>query len=80
MALSMGVDPRKAHESDEHARALEKVVQACKNTGKIPGIAAGGIEDGKRRAAQGFQYIICGSDSGFMMAGARAGLKELGVS
>jgi 4-hydroxy-2-oxoheptanedioate aldolase len=80
MALSMGVDPRKAAESDEHARALEKIVQACKNTGKIPGIAAGGIEDGKRRAAQGFQYIICGSDSGFMMAGARAGLQALGVT
>lgn len=80
MALSMGIDPRKADESDEHARALEKIVQACRNTGKIPGIAAGGIENGKRRAAQGFQYIICGSDSGFMMAGARAGLQALGVS
>jgi 4-hydroxy-2-oxoheptanedioate aldolase len=80
MALSMGVDPRKAADSDEHVKALEKIVQACRNTGKISGIAAGGIEDGMRRAAQGFQYIICGSDSGFMMAGARAGLKTLGVS
>ncbi|MGE3908064.1 MAG: HpcH/HpaI aldolase/citrate lyase family protein, partial [Chloroflexota bacterium] len=58
MALSMGIDPRKAHESDEHARALEKIVQACKNTGKIPGIAAGGIENAKQRAEQGFQFIV----------------------
>ena len=52
MALSMGVDPRKAGESDEHARALEKIVQACKNTGKIPH-RAGGIEDGKAGRRRG---------------------------
>ena len=80
LALSMGVDPRKQGESDQHARALETIVQACKNTGKIPGIAAGSPEEGKRRAEQGFQYIVCGGDGGFMMAGALAGLKTLGLA
>jgi len=79
LALSMGVDPRQQGQSEEHARALETIIQACKNTGKIPGIAAGSPEEGKRRADQGFQYIICGSDGGFMLAGAAAGLKYLGV-
>jgi 4-hydroxy-2-oxoheptanedioate aldolase len=79
LALSMGVDPRKQGESEEHARALETIIQACKNTGKIPGIAAGSPEDGKRRAEQGFQYIVAGGDGGFMLAGARAGLKVLGL-
>ena len=57
MALSMGIDPRKAGESDEHARALEKIVQACKNTGKIPGIAAGGIDS----AAEAYRRIRAGA-------------------
>jgi len=80
LALSMGIDPRRQAEDDRHARALEQIVQACKNTGKVPGIAAGSPEDGKRRAEQGFQYIVAGSDLGFMLAGAAAGLKTIGLS
>jgi 4-hydroxy-2-oxoheptanedioate aldolase len=72
LALSMGLDPRRAGESDEHARALEKIVQACRNTGKIPGIAAGGIENAKLRAEQGFQFIVAAGDGGLMMSAATA--------
>jgi 4-hydroxy-2-oxoheptanedioate aldolase len=75
MALSMGIDPRRAGDDDRHARALEKVVEACRNTGKIPGIACGTPEEAMRRAGQGFQYLTAGSDMGFMLAGAAAGLR-----
>ena len=77
MAFSLGFHPSEMNEREEHARALEKVVQACRNTGKIPGIAGAGIEDAKRRADQGFLFITAGSDAGFLMAGAAAGLTEL---
>ncbi|MCC6177571.1 MAG: hypothetical protein IT305_19905 [Chloroflexi bacterium] len=80
LALSMGIDPRQQGQSEEHARALEKIIQACKNTGKIPGIAAGSPEEGKRRADQGFQYIVAGGDIGFLISGAKAGLKTLGLA
>lgn len=80
LALSMGIDPRKQGASEEHARALEKIIQACKNTGKIPGIAAGSPEEGKRRAEQGFQFIVAGGDGGFVLGGALAGLKVLGLA
>ena len=80
LALSMGVDPRKQGRSEEHARALEKIIQACKNTGTIPGIAAGSPSNGKQRAEQGFQFIVCGGDGGFLMDGALAGLKTLGLA
>jgi 4-hydroxy-2-oxoheptanedioate aldolase len=80
LALSMGIDPRKAGEDDRHARALESVLQACKNTGKIPGLAAFDPDSARRRADQGFQYLTAGSDMGFMLAGAKAGLKTLGLS
>ena len=80
LALSMGTDPRKQADDERHARALEKIVQACKDTGKVPGIACGSPEEGKRRVEQGFQYIVAGSDVGFMLAGAKAGLKTMGVA
>ncbi len=77
MALSMGIDPRKAGQDDRHIRALERVVEACRNTGKIPGIAAGTPEEARQRAEQGFQYVTAGSDLGFMLSGAAAGLHTL---
>lgn len=79
LALSMGIHPRNIANDERHARALERIVQACRNTGKIPGLACGSPEEAKRRAEQGFQYLTAGSDVGFMLGGARAGVKLLGL-
>lgn len=79
LALSLGIHPSKAAEDDRHAKALERVVEACRNTGKIPGFAAFTPNDAVRRAEQGFLYLTAGSDVGFLMGGARAGLKTLGL-
>ena len=80
LALSMGIHPRDAANNERHQQALERVIQACRNTGKIPGFAAAGPEDAARRAQQGFQYLTSGSDVGFLLGGARAGLKTLGLA
>lgn len=80
LALSMGVHPRDAAQHEGHQRALERVIQACRNTGKIPGFAAAGPEDAVRRAQQGFQYLTAGSDVSFLLGGARAGLRTLGLA
>jgi 4-hydroxy-2-oxoheptanedioate aldolase len=80
LALSMGIHPRDAANHEGHQRALERVIQACRNTGKIPGFAAAGPEDAVRRAQQGFRYLTSGSDVGFLVGGARAGLKTLGLA
>lgn len=77
LSLSMGFHPSEMNDRDEHARALERVLDACRNTGKIPGIAANGIEDGVRRAKQGFQFITAGSDAEFISWGAASGLRAL---
>jgi 4-hydroxy-2-oxoheptanedioate aldolase len=79
LALSMGIHPRQMAGDERHARALERVVQACRNTGKIPGLACPSPEEARRRASEGFQFLTAGSDAGFMLAGARAGLKTLGL-
>jgi 4-hydroxy-2-oxoheptanedioate aldolase len=75
LALSMGLDPRKASQDDRHGRALEKILQACRNTGKIPGLACGSPEEARSRADHGWQFLNAASDTGFMLSGARAGLE-----
>jgi 4-hydroxy-2-oxoheptanedioate aldolase len=77
LALSLGIHPSKMDEREEHARALEKVLKACENTGKIPGIAGRSVADGVQRAGLGFQFITAGSDAGFVIAGADEALKTL---
>lgn len=77
LSLSLGFPPSQMDQREEHARALEKVVQACRNTGKIPGIAGRSVEDAVRRARQGFQFITAGSDAGFLLAGAASSLETL---
>jgi 4-hydroxy-2-oxoheptanedioate aldolase len=80
LALSMGIDPRDAANHDVHARALEQVVTACRNAGKAPGLACSSPEDARNRADQGFQFLTAGGDSGFMLTGALAGIKTLGLA
>jgi 4-hydroxy-2-oxoheptanedioate aldolase len=77
LSLSLGFHPSKMDEREEHARALEKVLKACENTGKIPGIAGRSVADGVKRAEMGFQFITAGSDLGFILSGADAALKTL---
>lgn len=77
LSFSMGFHPSEQSKHPEHEAALMKVLQACRNTGKIPGLAAGPLESAIRRAGQGFQFLTAGSDAGFMMAGALAGVKQL---
>lgn len=77
LSLSLGFHPSKMDERVEHARALEKVLKACENTGKISGIAGRSVADAVKRAEQGFQFITAGSDLGFILAGAEAALKTL---
>jgi 4-hydroxy-2-oxoheptanedioate aldolase len=77
LSFSMGFHPTEAGQHPEHEEAIQKILQACRNTGKIAGIAAGGVENARQRADQGFQFVTAGGDAGFMLAGAKAGLKIL---
>lgn len=80
LALSLGIDPRHAAEDERHARAITRVLQACRNTGKIPGIACGSPLEARRRAAEGFLFITAGSDIGFLLDSIRAGVQILNQS
>ena len=77
LALSMGISPKDMNTNEEHAQAVEKTLQACKNTGKFAGYACGSVEQAAQLAARGFQFLTAGSDIGFLLQGAAAGLKTL---
>ena len=77
LALSMGIHPRDMANDDGHQRALERVLDACRNTGKIPGLACSGPDEARQRAAQGFQFLTADSDIGMLVKGTSAGLQTL---
>jgi 4-hydroxy-2-oxoheptanedioate aldolase len=77
LALSMGISPLQASEREEHARAIEKVLQACHNTGKIPGFAGASPEQALKLAAQGFRFLTAGGDATILLNGAANGVKLL---
>ncbi len=75
LSLSMGFHPREALKRENHVRWLERIVQACRNTGKIPGIDTGAPELAALRVEQGFKFIVMGTDVKFLTAGAAAGVQ-----
>lgn len=77
LALSLGFHPREIPTREEHARALERIVHACRNTGKIPGIDIGTPDTAAQRIAQGFRCLWIGSDARFVANGAAAGIESV---
>jgi 4-hydroxy-2-oxoheptanedioate aldolase len=74
---SLGIHSRDQASYEPHRRAIERLVQACRNTGKIPGFASDTPDQALDRVKQGFQFLTSGSDSGFMLEGARAGVAKM---
>jgi len=79
LALSMGIHPRNMFQDERHARMLERVLAACKNTGKAPGFACNSPEQAAAFAGRGWQFLTAGSDVNFMLENARRGIKTLGL-
>ena len=79
LALSLGIHPQDRFNEDRHFRATERVLEACRNTGKVAGYAGSSIEEALALAERGFRYITCGSDGGFLRSGAMAGIQALAL-
>jgi len=76
----MGVHPRDQRSSEQHIRALEQVLVACRNTGKAPGIAAMNPEDAVARAADGWRFINAGADTQLLGDAAAAAVRTVGLT
>ena len=77
LSFSMGLHPRVAQTDERVLQAVDRVLAACRNTGKIAGFASFSTEDARRRADRGFQFLTAGSDVGFLLSGARNALQIL---
>ncbi|MDV3244028.1 MAG: aldolase/citrate lyase family protein [Nitrososphaerales archaeon] len=52
--------------------AMKKVVRSCESHRKVPGVLAATPEEAKLAVSLGFRFIGLGSDTRFMIAGARS--------
>jgi len=76
LAASLGVDPG----TKEHEAAILHVLDACRKTKKIPGIAAAGASAGgaQKWLDRGFLYVVVGGDRHLLAAAALETLQKLG--
>jgi 4-hydroxy-2-oxoheptanedioate aldolase len=75
LAASMGIDLGTAQGKQDHDQAILAVLEACRKTGKIPGICA--VGDAQRWLDKGFLFVTAASDYGYVLAGAPATVSAL---
>jgi len=76
LARSMGVDKNTPEGAKATDAAILGVLEACRKTNKIPGIAS--IGDSQRWIDQGFVFVSVGYDGWFIENGARETLRQYG--
>ena len=74
LALSLGLPASLPEPNPEHTAAITRVREVAQANGLVAGIACGGAEDARRRAAEGFTFCAFGTDWGFVDQGARNAL------
>lgn len=63
--------------AEETEAAIATIVAAAKDAGKIAGVHAFSVEDGKKRIAQGFRFLTVMAETRLIRAGATASLHAL---
>ncbi len=58
--------------------AMRTVIEACGRHGKIPGVLAATPDEAKRAVSLGFKFIGVGSDTRFLIGGAKSFLSAVG--
>jgi 4-hydroxy-2-oxoheptanedioate aldolase len=77
LSLSLGAHPNDSTTDERVLRAVEGVLQACRNTGKISGYACSSPAQGLGLAERGLQFLTVASDVGFLLGGSKSALQEL---
>lgn len=76
LARSMGVTPG----AQVHEDAIQRVLDACHKTGKIPGVYTPNVTTANSRIEQGFRFVTAADDGGLIAAGAREVMRQLALS
>lgn len=80
LTKSMGFDPP-VMETDDRAfvEAMDHIRTACERHGVAPGIHCGGADHVRRKIDEGWRFLACSSDLGFMLSAAMSHAKTLGL-
>ena len=74
----MQLDLSTSEGRDAHTAAIRGIIEACRKTGKIPGIWTGSAQDAQRWIDEGCLFVTAGTDSGWVVDKARETLSQLG--
>lgn len=79
MGLKFTADTSSDHQvsSDAIVKAIDRILKACQDNGKISGIVTLSAEDAARRINQGFQLVTCMNDLGFFASRTKAHLARV---
>lgn len=75
LASTMGVDLATPRGRQAHEAAILHVLEVCRETGKIPGIAGG--DDAQRWLEHGFLFVTAAGDSRLIQNGAQQNIDSL---
>lgn len=73
LALSLGVEQG----SPTHTEAIRRVLQACRQSGKVPGMFAGTTAIARRWVDEGFRFVTISCDSRLLAAAMQATIDEV---
>jgi 4-hydroxy-2-oxoheptanedioate aldolase len=77
LSLSLGLPPASDHDEPEFVEAIERVLDACKRHGVVPGAHAGNVVTARKRLEQGFLMVEMCDDAGSLARSAAADLKAV---
>ena len=78
LAASLGVDLATAEGKQTYDAAILRVLEACRRTGKIPGLYTPNAEHARRWLDRGFLFVTVGGDNDLLINGAAQSLDALG--
>jgi 4-hydroxy-2-oxoheptanedioate aldolase len=76
LSITLGLPPAPDQSDASFTDALERILDACRRRGVVPGIA-GNADTAIKRVAQGFQLVEVASDAGLLGVGAGKALAQV---
>jgi len=77
LSVSLGFPPASYHEEPAYAAAVQRVLDACRRHGVVPGFHGGSPENARARIQQGFRFVEVCADLEAMARSVAAGLSAV---
>lgn len=76
LSITLGLQPGADNPDESFSSAIDRILDACRRHGVVPGIA-GNVNTASKRIEQGFLMLEVASDSALVAAGAARALSEV---